>query len=126
MFKTVLTVFRGSGAATGEQLEGRNALLIPDQQMRDAAAAVDRAKRTLALAIAQDQQEGRRLDATKARIVDLEIRATAALDGGRYRAADVVEQLEVTWLEGLDPQLFRSLNTPEDYERFRGALPSQR
>jgi len=51
--------------------------------MRDAATAVERAKRTLALAIAQDQQEGRRLDATNARIADLEIRATAALDGGR-------------------------------------------
>ena len=81
MFKTVLTLFRGSVAAAGEELEGRNALLILDQQMRDAAAAVDRAKRTLALAIAQDQQEGRRLDATNARIADLEIRATAALDG---------------------------------------------
>jgi phage shock protein A len=40
-------------------------------------------KRTLALAIAGDQQEGRRLDATNARIADLELRATAALDGGR-------------------------------------------
>ena len=83
MFKTVLTLFRGSVAAAGEELEGRNALLILDQQMRDAAASVDRAKRTLALAIAQDQQEGRRLDATNARIADLETRATAALDGGR-------------------------------------------
>jgi molybdopterin-guanine dinucleotide biosynthesis protein A len=51
---------------------------------------------------------------------------TAALDGGRYRAADLVDQLEVMWLEGLDPQLFRSLNTPEDYERFRTAFVSQR
>jgi molybdopterin-guanine dinucleotide biosynthesis protein A len=51
---------------------------------------------------------------------------TAALDDGRNRAADVVEQLDVTWLEGLDPQLFRSLNTPEDYERFRDTLASQR
>jgi molybdopterin-guanine dinucleotide biosynthesis protein A len=51
---------------------------------------------------------------------------TSALNAGRYKAADMVEALEVTWLEGLDPQLFRSLNTPEDYERFRGALPSQR
>jgi phage shock protein A len=51
--------------------------------MRDAAAAVERAKRTLALAIAQDQQEGHRLETTNARIADLEIRATAALDGGR-------------------------------------------
>jgi molybdopterin-guanine dinucleotide biosynthesis protein A len=51
---------------------------------------------------------------------------TAALDAGRYKAAEVIEELDVTWLEGLDPQLFRSLNTPEDFERFRGALPSQR
>ena len=83
MFKTVLTLFRGSIAVAGEEIEDRSALLILDQQMRDAAAAVERSKRTLALAIAQDQQEGRRLDATNARIADLELRATAALDGGR-------------------------------------------
>jgi len=94
MFKTVLTLFRGSVAAAGEELEGRNALLILDQQMRDAATAVERAKRTLALAIAQDQQEGRRLDATNARIADLEIRATAALDGGREDLArEAAEQI---------------------------------
>ena len=83
MFKTVLTLFRGSVAAAGEELEDRSALLILDQQMRDAGTAVDRSKRTLAIAIAQDQMEGRRLDATCARIADLEVRATAALDGGR-------------------------------------------
>src|ERR1700732_3828365 len=98
MFKTVLTLFRGSVAAAGEELEGRNALLILDQQMRDAAAAVDRAKRTLALAIAQDQQEGRRLDTTNARIADLEVRATAALEGGREdlarQAAESIAALE--------------------------------
>jgi phage shock protein A len=60
MFKTVVTLFRGSVAAAGEELEERTALLILDQQMRDAAAAVERSKRTLALAIAQDQQEGRK------------------------------------------------------------------
>jgi phage shock protein A len=81
-------------AAAGEELEDRNALLILDQQMRDAATAVERAKRTLALAIAQDQQEGRRLDATNARIADLEIRATAALDGGREDLArEAAEQI---------------------------------
>src|ERR1700709_2849535 len=71
MFKTVLTLFRGSVAAAGEELEGRNAVLILDQQMRDPGAAVERAKRTLALAIAQDQQEGLRLDASCDRIADL-------------------------------------------------------
>src|SRR5258708_11205927 len=98
MFKTVLTLFRGSVAAAGEELEDRSALLILDQQMRDAAAAVERSKRTLALAIAQDQQEGRRLDATNTRIADLEIRATAALDGGREdlarEAAEAIAHLE--------------------------------
>ena len=83
MFKTVLTIFRGSVAAAGEELEDRTALLVLDQQMRDAGSAVERSKRTLALAIAQDQMEGRRLDATNTRIADLEVRATAALDGGR-------------------------------------------
>ena len=98
MFKTVLTLFRGSVAAAGEELEDRSALLILDQQMRDAAAAVERSKRMLALAIAGDQQEGRRLDATNARIADLEVRATAALDGGREdlarEAAQAIANLE--------------------------------
>jgi phage shock protein A len=98
MFKTVLTLFRGSVAAAGEELEDRSALLILDQQMRDAANAVERSKRTLALAIAGDQQEGRRLDATNARIADLEVRATAALDGDREdlarEAAQAIANLE--------------------------------
>ena len=98
MFKTVLTLFRGSVAAAGEELEDRSALLILDQQMRDAGSAVERSKRTLALAIAQDQQEGRRLDATCTRIADLELRATAALDGGREdlarEAAQQIANLE--------------------------------
>jgi phage shock protein A len=98
MFKTVLTLFRGSVAVAGEELEDRAALLILDQQKRDAGAAVERSKRSLALSIAGDQQEGRRLDATNARIADLEIRATAALDGGREdlarEAAQAIANLE--------------------------------
>jgi phage shock protein A len=98
MFKTVLTIFRGSVAAAGEELEDRTALLVLDQQMRDAGSAVERSKRTLAIAIAQDQMEGRRLDATNARIADLELRATAALDGSREdlarEAAQQIANLE--------------------------------
>src|SRR3954469_286752 len=98
MFKTVFTLFRGSVAVVEEELEDRSALLILDQQMRDAGAAVERSKRSLALAIAQDQQEGRRLDTTNARIADLEVRATAALDGGREdlarEAAQAIANLE--------------------------------
>ncbi|PDT77881.1 PspA/IM30 family protein [Bradyrhizobium sp. C9] len=98
MFKTVLTIFRGSVAAAEEELQDRTALVVLDQQMRDAAAAVDRSKRTLALAIAGDAQEGRRLEATNARIADLEVRASAALEGGREdlarEAAQAIANLE--------------------------------
>lgn len=49
-------------------------------------------------------------------------RISAALDAGQYKASDLAEQLDVAWLEGLDPHLFRSLNGPDDYERFRHEL----
>lgn len=51
---------------------------------------------------------------------------TAALDSGRLRAADICDHLDVTWLEGLDPDLFRSLNTLDDYHRFHDGLAAQR
>jgi len=50
----------------------------------------------------------------------------AALDAGRFRAADIAESLDVTWLEGLDAAQFRSLNTPADLARFDGEFSSQR
>ena len=49
-----------------------------------------------------------------------------ALDAGNYVAHDVAEYLDVTWLEGLDPAQFESLNTPADLERFLAALAAQR
>jgi phage shock protein A len=83
MLKTVFTLIRGSVAAAEEELADRSALLVLDQQIRDSAAAIERGKRALALAIAQDEAEGKRLDSTNARIADLEERAVAALAAGR-------------------------------------------
>jgi phage shock protein A len=83
MFKTIVTLVRGAAAAAEEQVADRSALLILDQQIRDAAAAIERSKRALAVAIAQDDAEGKRLQTTLGRIADLEERASAALAGGR-------------------------------------------
>ncbi|GAC1506835.1 MAG: hypothetical protein NVS1B3_06730 [Candidatus Dormibacteraceae bacterium] len=47
---------------------------------------------------------------------------TGALNTGRHKAADIANDLDVTWLEGLDPDLFRTLNTPDDLERFMSNL----
>src|SRR6185312_7680098 len=122
MFKTVFTLFRGSVAVVEEELEDRSALLILDQQMRDAAAAVERSKRSLALAIAGDQQEGRRLEATrdaamtartlfaseitrmKAQVANAEARITE-LDRGRRiaRAAETVRALRRGGIEAARP-----------------------
>ena len=44
---------------------------------------------------------------------------TAALDAGNRRAADVLAGLEVTWLEDISPDLVRSVNTPDEYLRFK-------
>jgi phage shock protein A len=72
--------------------------LILDQQIRDAASAVERGKRALAVAIAQDEAEGKRLEATLVRIADLEERAVAALAGGREdlasEAAESIAMME--------------------------------
>ena len=54
MFKTIVTLMRGAAAAAEETVADRSALLILDQQIRDAAAAIERSKR--ALAVARTQQ----------------------------------------------------------------------
>src|SRR5882672_8463627 len=87
MLKTIVTLFRGAAFRAEEEFTDRSALLILDQQIRDAAAGIERAKRALAVAIAQDEAEGKRLETTLGRIADLEERAVAALNGGSEELA---------------------------------------
>jgi phage shock protein A len=98
MLKFLLTLTRGAVAAAEEEAVDRHALLILDQQMRDATAAVERSRRALGVAIAQDQAEAKRSEDTLARISDLETRAVAALNGGREdlatEAAEAIAGLE--------------------------------
>src|SRR5215469_4997222 len=98
MLKTLITLVRGRTFAIAEEVADQNALLILDQQMRDASGALDRAKKALAVAIAQESQEGERLDGTRVRIEDLETRAVAAIEAGRddlaTEAAEAIATLE--------------------------------
>ncbi|MCC3245879.1 PspA/IM30 family protein [Methylocystis sp. WRRC1] len=98
MFKTVVTLLRGRAFEAEERLADRHALSLLDQQMRDAAASVDRAKKALAIAIAQDRSEEQKLAATRAQIAELEARAVEALRGGRddlaQKAAESIAALE--------------------------------
>ena len=47
---------------------------------------------------------------------------TAALKSGHRRAAEVLAGMEVTWLEDIESDVVRSLNTPDDYLRFRTSV----
>ncbi len=98
MLKTFFTLIRGATAAAEEEFVDRSALLILDQQIRDAAGAIERGKRALAIAIAQDEAEGKRLESTLQRISDLEERAAAALQAGREdlagEAAEAIAVME--------------------------------
>jgi phage shock protein A len=98
MLKTFVTIFRGQAARAAEELADANAFVILDQHIRDAAAGLERARRALAIAMAQDAAEVRRIGEIDVRIVDLERRAIAALDGGREdlatEAAEAIAALE--------------------------------
>lgn len=83
MLKTLITLMRGGAARAGEEIADRNALLLLDQQIRDATSGVARARRALAVAIAADRREDGRIAAGNTRIADLEGRVRAALGAGR-------------------------------------------
>src|SRR5919205_46508 len=120
MFKTVLTLFRGSVAVAGEELEDRAALLILDQQMRDrAAAALDGGREDLAREAAQAianleadrdaAMTARTLFATeiarmKRQVANAEARITE-LDRGRRiaRASEAVRALRRGGIEAARP-----------------------
>jgi phage shock protein A len=98
VLKMFFTLIRGASAVAEEEFVDRSALLILDQQIRDAAGAIERGKQALAIAIAQDEAEGKRLESTLARIADLEERAAAALGAGREdlagEAAEAIAVME--------------------------------
>lgn len=104
MLKTLTLILRGTSAQAAEDLADKNALLILDQHIRDAGAGLDRARRALAIAMAQDAAEVKRLEGVQAKIEDLEIRARAALTGGRedlaLEAAQALADLEADRTSG--------------------------
>jgi phage shock protein A len=99
MFKQLVTLFRGKAHDAAEAVAHRNALVILDQQIRDAGVAIRSAQRELAIAIAEDRQESERIDRLSGQIADLEVRARAALAGGRedlaLMAAGTIAELEM-------------------------------
>lgn len=98
MFKTFVTLIRGRMAEVEQAAADAHALPILDQQIRDAAAALGRARRALAIATAQAEGEAAQAQAIARRIADLEHRTRAALAAGEEalatEAAEAIAALE--------------------------------
>ncbi len=98
MFKSLITLFRGTAHEAVTGVVDANIMTVLDQQLRDCAAIIDKARKSVALAVAQKRQEEDRLTRTVERISDLEDRARAALEKGSEdlarEAAEVIANLE--------------------------------
>ncbi len=77
--KKMMALMRGAIHTAGEAVADRNVHLILDQQIREAGSFVQDAKKALAVAMAHQQQEDRRVTEMVDRIEKLESRAVAAL-----------------------------------------------
>lgn len=100
MFKLFVTLVRGKLLETGTSLSEGNALPVLAVQIRDAAQDVERARKAVALAMAQEREEQDAAAALETKIAALETRALAALEAGRQElarnAAETIAELENT------------------------------
>ena len=98
MLKQLFALVRGRTHEAGQEVVDRNALVILRQQIRDCADAIAAARRAVAIAIAQNEQEVAQYKRLVARIDDLETRATLALQAGKHElareAAETIAMLE--------------------------------
>ncbi|MBX5191096.1 PspA/IM30 family protein [Rhizobium sp. NZLR3b] len=98
MFKLISILLRGRAHDAEQAFADRNAVPLLAQQIRDAAQSIQSARRSVAVAIAQNEQEKGQHATIVARIADLEIRACAALDKGNdglaREAAEAIAFLE--------------------------------
>lgn len=98
MFKQILTLLRGRAFEAEQEFLDKNAIPLLGQQIRDASAAVQSARRAVAIAIAQNSQELEQHKQALGRIADLETRAVAALDKGNDKLAREAAEA-ISWLE---------------------------
>ena len=122
MFKSLLTLMRGTANRAVDATIDQNALTILDQQIRDCGEAVGWARKALAVAVAQNRQEQGRLEKISSQITDLEERAGLALNAGKeYLALEAAEA--IASLENERDSATRTLSGfSKECERLRGMV----
>ncbi|MEM7427924.1 MAG: PspA/IM30 family protein [Pseudomonadota bacterium] len=98
MFKAFVTLMRGATHDAAEEFTDRHALLILQQQMREATQAVTTARKAVALAVAQNAQEAKQHEVLVMRLRDLEARTISAMEQEKEdlarEAAEAIAALE--------------------------------
>ncbi|MBK8455716.1 MAG: PspA/IM30 family protein [Phyllobacteriaceae bacterium] len=98
MFKQFVALIRGRANDAAETALDGGAIVILRQQIREGADAVNAAKRAIAIAIAQNDQEIRQCAVIESRLDDIETRAVAAIKQGlpalAEEAARTISMLE--------------------------------
>ena len=87
MLRQIFTLFRGAAHTASEEFVDRHALTLLQQQMRDAAQAVEAARKAVAVATAQNRQEKEQHQKLLDRIADLESRVVEAIGKGEEALA---------------------------------------
>jgi phage shock protein A len=93
MFKQIVTLVRGKTNDAADAAMDANALVLLRQQVRDCAQALDIARRSASLAIAQHDQETRQIRKTIDQIARLEMRA---IDAIREERLDLAQETATT------------------------------
>lgn len=127
MFRSLMILMRGARAEADDAFTDAHALPILRQQLRECAQAVSAARKALALAMAQHEQEVTQYQRLDERIADLEDRAVVALEQGQValaqEAAETIARLQTdrdssrSVLDTLEAELDRlreSVATSED------------
>ena len=100
MFKQFVTLLRGRTNDTAEIVLDGHALTILRQQLRECADAIGAARRAVAVAIAQNDQETQQCQRVIARIADLERRTLSAMEQGKNELArEAAESIAILEME---------------------------
>lgn len=98
MYSTLKTLFAGASARAEEQVRDHYSIELIDQKIREAEANLKAAKVGLASLIQRQRSEQRQVDGIADRIMELVVRAKAAMDGGREdmaaQAAQAIAEME--------------------------------
>jgi phage shock protein A len=98
VFNLIVTLLRGRAHDAERAFADQHAMPLLSQQIRDSANGIQSARRAVAVAVAQNEQEKQQHATILARIADLEARTIVALekgsDGLAREAADAIAYLE--------------------------------